>query len=302
MFKFVRSTARLARRRHLAITSARPARIRLAKTISGVGVGAFIIAAAQYQTTAKAQELEAPPVSPDTKYQFPTGKLLDPKNTKAKEQIVLVACGSFNPITNMHLRLLEMAKDYFEGNGYEVIGGYISPVSIGYGKKGLLPNKERLDMCNLAVASSDWLMVDSWETTFPLWTRTFLVLRHFTNEVNKAKKPVGAPVRSVLVCGSDLLDSFSTPNLWSEDDMRGILRHHGAACVSREGSSPENIVWNNDLLYDERTNIHILRQYIPNDISSTRIRHALSRGMSIKYLLPDTVVEYIKKNNLYRRN
>ena len=34
-----------------------------------------------------------------------------------KTEVVLLACGSFNPITNMHLRLFELAKDYMNGTG-----------------------------------------------------------------------------------------------------------------------------------------------------------------------------------------
>lgn len=37
----------------------------------------------------------------------------DPDRT----EVVLLACGSFNPITNMHLRLFELAKDYFHETG-----------------------------------------------------------------------------------------------------------------------------------------------------------------------------------------
>ena len=32
------------------------------------------------------------------------------------ERIVLLACGSFNPPTVMHLRMFELAKDYFRIN------------------------------------------------------------------------------------------------------------------------------------------------------------------------------------------
>lgn len=34
-----------------------------------------------------------------------------------KTDVVLLACGSFNPVTNMHLRLFELAKDYMNGTG-----------------------------------------------------------------------------------------------------------------------------------------------------------------------------------------
>lgn len=38
-----------------------------------------------------------------------------------KTEVVLLACGSFNPITNMHLRLFELAKDYLHETGRMVV-------------------------------------------------------------------------------------------------------------------------------------------------------------------------------------
>jgi len=244
---------------------------------------------------ARAAETQAtsPFPSPSPNYKFPVEKLK--QSNSNKPQLVLVACGSFNPITNMHLRLFEMAKDYFESLGYEVVGGYVSPVSDGYGKKGLLPSSHRTEMCKLSVQNSDWIMVDDWEVGFPKWTVTYQVLQHFSHEANKGRSSSLQPIRSVLICGSDLLDSFNTPGVWDPQDIRDILKNHGIACISREGTNPESIVWDNDLLYEQRANIFMLRQYIPNDISSTRIRRALARGMSVKYLIPDEVGNYIKK-------
>jgi len=36
------------------------------------------------------------------------------------------------------------------------------------------------------------------------------------------------------------------------------------------------------------------------DISSTEIRRRMKEGLSIKYLLPDSVETYIKKSGLYQ--
>jgi len=168
-------------------------------------------------------------------------------------------------------------------------------------KKGLQPADHRKEMCKLAVTSSDWIMVDDWEVSFSNWTTTIQVLDYFSQTVNKAVPSSKQKINTVLVCGSDLLDSFNTPGLWAAQDIRDILNKHGIACVSREGTSPESIVWDNDLLYASKEHIHLLRQYIPNDISSTRIRRAISRGMSVKYLVPEPVIDYIIKHKLYRQ-
>ena len=48
-----------------------------------------------------------------------------------------------------------------------------------------------------------------------------------------------------------------------------------------------------------RNNIHLIPQLIQNDVSSTKVRLFLRRGLSVRYLLPSAVVDYIEENNLY---
>ncbi|KAI5278184.1 Nicotinamide/nicotinic acid mononucleotide adenylyltransferase 2, partial [Ascosphaera acerosa] len=61
-----------------------------------------------------------------------------------RDPLVLVACGSFSPITYLHLRMFEMAADYVKFNTrFEVVGGYLSPVSDAYRKVGLASAKYR---------------------------------------------------------------------------------------------------------------------------------------------------------------
>merc|ERR1712038_2063257 len=94
-------------------------------------------------------------------------------------RVVLLCCGSFNPITNMHLRMFEIARDSLHKTGrYKVIGGIISPVSDGYGKKELLPAKHRCAMVEHALQSNDWIRLDSWESEQPTWSETEKILRH----------------------------------------------------------------------------------------------------------------------------
>jgi len=231
-------------------------------------------------------------------YSLPVQKLKDLPHGSTNIPVVLVVCGSFSPITTMHLRLLEMSKDYFDSNGYQVIGGYLSPVGDAYQKKGLVNAIDRTNMAILAVQESDWIMVDTWEASKAKWTRTREVLDHFSQEVNGLKK-YDQKVEIIFVCGSDLLNSFNTPGLWADDDIQQLC-DYGLAVVTREGSDPSGAIWQNDLLYLNRMKIHKIHQWIPNDISSTLVRLGISRGLSINYLLPTAVVDYIKEKGLYR--
>jgi len=228
-------------------------------------------------------------------YKLPLKKLKKPVDPQ-KIPLVLVACGSFSPITIMHLRLLEMSKDYFDSSGYEVIGGYLSPVGDAYQKKGLGSAIDRTNMAILATQDSSWIMVDTWEPSKPQWTPTIEVLEHFHHEVNK--KYPNKNIKVIFVCGSDLLESFNTPGVWSGEDIQKIC-NFGLAVVTREGNDPSSAIWKHDLLYENRTNIHRIHQWIPNNISSTLVRLGISRGLSIKYLLPEPVLEYIKYKRLY---
>ena len=44
----------------------------------------------------------------------------------------------------------------------------------------------------------------------------------------------------------------------------------------------------------------MVKQLIHNDISSTRVRLFVKRGFSIRYLLPDSVIDYIEKHGLFK--
>lgn len=54
-----------------------------------------------------------------------------------------------------------------------------------------------------------------------------------------------------------------------------------------------------DSLAQWRHNIYLVPQLIQNDVSSTKVRLFLRRGLSVRYLLPAAVVDYIEENDLY---
>jgi hypothetical protein len=81
---------------------------------------------------------------PLTNYHFPSDRLSRTLRDSSKEPIVLVACGSFSPLTYLHLRIFEMAADYVrQSTDFEIMGGYLSPVSDMYKKPGLLSANHR---------------------------------------------------------------------------------------------------------------------------------------------------------------
>uniref|UniRef100_A0A8D0ZVG4 Nicotinamide-nucleotide adenylyltransferase n=1 Tax=Sus scrofa TaxID=9823 RepID=A0A8D0ZVG4_PIG len=235
---------------------------------------------------------------------------------KSRIPVVLLACGSFNPITNMHLRLFEVARDHLHQTGrYQVVGGIISPVNDNYGKKDLVAARHRVAMARLALQTSDWIRVDPWESEQAQWMETVKVLRHHHGELLralprtegpdqvKAITPAPAAVPELkLLCGADILKTFQTPNLWKDAHIQEIVEKFGLVCVDRAGHDPKGYILGSPILQRHQDNIHLAREPVQNEISATYIRRALSQGQSVKYLLPDAVIAYIKEHDLYTRN
>jgi nicotinamide mononucleotide adenylyltransferase len=197
------------------------------------------------------------------------------------QRVVLLACGSFNPPTIMHLRLFELARDHFRAHlpHSPVVGGVMSPTHDAYAKASLIPAQHRLEMARRAAQESGWLQVSDWETVQEGWTRTRKVLDSYSSLAAAGPcpgwlptpgSPDQGPLAFKLLCGADLLESFSTPNLWDQEDLTTIVRDYGIVVVSREGSNPERFIYESDLLTRYRRNIHIVTEWIGNEGGTNR--------------------------------
>ncbi|EMR09130.1 nicotinate (nicotinamide) nucleotide adenylyltransferase [Pneumocystis murina B123] len=240
-------------------------------------------------------------------YEFCDRKLRLEMQDDTKIPLVLIACGSFSPITYLHLRMFEMASDVAcKKWGMEVLGGYYSPVADDYKKEGLLESKDRLQMCKLACEeTSSWLMIDAWEALQKRHTRTAIVLDHFNYEINKIRGGVfiktgeKKKVKIMLLIGSDLLQSMMTQPVWEERDLHHIFKYYGCFVIERGEIDVLSEISKHNILSMYQNNIIVVKQWIYNDISSTKIRFCIRNGLSIKYLLPDSVLQYIYQNKLY---
>lgn len=239
------------------------------------------------------------------------------------QRVVLLACGSFNPPTNMHLRMFEIARDFLHRTtNYHVVAGLMSPVHDKYGKEGLVNATDRVQMLRLALNSSAWVHVTEWETHQDDWTPTREVLQYHQELIDsmvngnvdptvKRQRVDGSTawlthlsgstdtVTIKLLCGADLLESFARPGLWKDEDIEALVGKFGLVVITREGSNPYKFIYESDVLTRHQRNIHIVTEWITNEISSTKVRRALRRGDSVKYLVQDSVIDYIYKNALF---
>lgn len=270
-----------------------------------------------------------------------------------KTHVILLACGSFNPITKGHIQMFERARDYLHKTGrFIVIGGIVSPVHDSYGKQGLVSSRHRLIMCQLAVQNSDWIRVDPWECYQDTWQTTCSVLEHHRdlmkrvtgcilsnvntpsmtpvvgqpqNETpqpiyqnsNVSSKPTAdenanlgtvmryeeIELRILLLCGSDLLESFCIPGLWNEADMEVIVGDFGIVVVPRDAADTDRIMNHSSILRKYKNNIMVVKDDVNHPmsvVSSTKSRLALQHGDGhVVDYLSQPVIDYILKSQLY---
>jgi len=247
--------------------------------------------------------------------------------------VILLLCGSFNPVTRAHLALVAHGAAALPGGGdadLPCAGAVLSPVHDAYGKPGLAPGTERVAMCRLAADACGGAMpvgggaavpvvVDAWEATQDGYSTTLDVLRRVRDATNGAleRERTGRVRRGLdgraglfdhyrvmLLCGEDLLASFLAPGVWVEAHVREILSDEfGLVCVARadegaEGSSLgrlEQMVLDNELLLGARNNLRCVPGGGPSldGVSSTRVRRIL-RQVAPAAPLPETLLELVE--------
>merc|ERR1712048_827664 len=130
------------------------------------------------------------------------------------------------------------------------------------------------------------------------------------NEAYKQKKIVAKKVlykeeqkiAIKFLCGSDLLRGMKTPNLWAADHLELILGEYGVVVVERDGDTVNDEFFDGfpQMFQQYKNNIHSFAPSVENTISSTKVRNLIKSKRSIKYLTPDSVIEYIAKQKLYQ--
>uniref|UniRef100_A0A8C5XII4 Nicotinamide/nicotinic acid mononucleotide adenylyltransferase 2 n=1 Tax=Microcebus murinus TaxID=30608 RepID=A0A8C5XII4_MICMU len=110
-------------------------------------------------------------------------------------------------------------------------------------------------------------------------------------------------LRILLLCGSDLLESFCIPGLWNEADMEVIVGDFGIVVVPRDAADTDRIMNHSSILRKYKNNIMVVKDDINHPmsvVSSTKSRLALQHGDGhVVDYLSQPVIDYILKSQLY---
>jgi len=198
-----------------------------------------------------------------------------------------VTGGTFDPIHNAHLRLAEEARERFALDSVLFIPAFASPFKVG---KEVAPGEDRALMLDLAVADNPAFHVSRWEIARPSPSYTVDTLRAIRDVWASANLP--APTL-FFITGTDAAAGLAR---WREPEA--ILEMARFVVGARPGDAVDDVRNALPEAWRERIAFMDLPQ---QDIAATDLRRRVAGGLSLRYLTPRLVEEYIAQNGLYRR-
>jgi len=203
--------------------------------------------------------------------------------------------GTFDPIHYGHLRLAEELAEALNLSEVRIIPAGQPP----HRTVPRTPARHRLEMARLAIAGNPRFKLDDREVQQARASYTIDTLRALRQEL-------GAEQSIWLLMGADAFLGLAT---WKEWQRLFDLAH--IAVAHRPGYQLAQSDALNDGLRQELERRQVagtphtpagsilLRPITQLDIAATDIRSRLLEGRSVRYLLPDGVLDYIQGNNLY---
>lgn len=219
------------------------------------------------------------------------------------EQALGLLGGTFDPIHHGHLRLAEEARSHFGLSRVRLIPAGRPP----HRERPQSTPAQRLQMVELAAASNPAFEVDAAEVLSAQASYTVLSLQ-------RLRRLFGGARPLLLILGADAFAGLDRWHRWEELlDLShiAVATRPGYPCLANglpAALSPRLQALAEHHLGKTPAALHrspagriLPFQITALDISATRIRTLLEEGRSVRYLLPDSVVDYIGTQQLYRQ-
>ena len=206
--------------------------------------------------------------------------------------------GTFDPVHYGHLRLAEEAMAHLGLGGVRWIPAGNPP----HRDRPQVTARQRLEMVLRSTADNPRFFVDSAEVEALEPSYTVLTLERLRRELGPAQ-----PL--VLLVGADAFAGLASWHRWQEIfSLAHVAVSHRPGFPVSAASLPEALAAE----YTRRRLLEVadLRQAPAGGvvsfamtqlaISATQIRKLLANGLSARYLLPDSVLDYISSHSLHK--
>lgn len=191
--------------------------------------------------------------------------------------------GSFNPPTNAHL---EIAKTALEEMELDKV--YFVPMGDTYKKPGLIDEKLRYEMLQIACAKYEKIDVENIELNL---TKSITTIEAFKRIESKYSK-----TQNYYIMGAD--NFLRLPN-WK--DAERLITNYKFIVFARKGEELSDLINNNKTISSNLANINLLRIKNNTNCSSGIIRDLIKEGKNeiAKKYTEEGIIEFINKNKLY---
>lgn len=210
----------------------------------------------------------------------------------AVENMIGVYGGTFNPVHYGHLRT---ALDIQQALGLEQVR-LIPCAQPAHREQPDVTAQMRLQMLRLAVGNETGLVVDGRELDRPGPSYMIDTLQSIRAEIGQQAL--------ILIMGSD---AFRGLNRWHQ--WQRLFDYAHILVMSRPGNTheieAESAFLQAKLIVDQnqlRAAAHgflLFQEVTRLDISATRIRQLIASGKTPRFLMPDSVIEFINTHELY---
>ncbi|SFR73821.1 nicotinate-nucleotide adenylyltransferase [Marinobacter daqiaonensis] len=203
--------------------------------------------------------------------------------------------GTFDPIHHGHLRVAVELRERLSVDSVHLVPSHIPPHRGTPGGN----SQDRLELLQLAVAGEPGLRIDTRELDREGQSYTADTLRQLRGEL-------GADAPLAMVVGTDSFAGFDKWREWKTiPELAHIILVRRPGSELEEGSAPAAMLA--ERVTRSPADLHrqpcgrILEMDPPLlDISATGIRQRLEDGRSVRFLIPDPVLEQIRRRGLYR--
>ena len=196
--------------------------------------------------------------------------------------------GSFNPI---HIGHLIVAEEVFQQRKLSKILFIPTGISPHKESGGLIDAFHRYEMVKQAIWDNDHFDVSEIEIKRPGKSYTI-------DTIKILRDTYGQEHNLFLILGTDMINEINT---WKDIGTLSDMCHF--IVVNRFPITLNSeMIKKSAISGEKKAEIEKLMVQIPSlDISSTEIRKKLSKGLSIKYLVPECVENYIRTHSLYAK-